>query len=88
MTERTLSIVKPDAVAAGHLGEILAALEHSGLKIVAGKMKKLSTRKATSTGQILHPAAYCLLKSMQEGSLERETSTRERAAQVLEHFDE
>lgn len=57
-------------------------------KIVAGKMKKLSTRKASSTGQILHPAAYCLLKSMQEGSLERETSTRERAAQVLEHFDE
>ncbi|MEC9465250.1 MAG: nucleoside-diphosphate kinase [Myxococcota bacterium] len=48
MTERTLSIVKPDAVAAGHLGEILAALEHSGLKIVAGKMVHLTPTQAAA----------------------------------------
>ncbi len=36
--ERTLSIVKPDAVAAGHTGEILRRIEASGLRIVALKM--------------------------------------------------
>ena len=46
MTERTLSIVKPDAVASGHLGDILAALESSGLKVVAGKMLHLTSAQA------------------------------------------
>ena len=38
MTERTLSIVKPNAVEAGHIGDILRMFEAQGLKIVAGKM--------------------------------------------------
>ena len=37
--ERTLSIVKPDAVAAGHLGAVLDQIEQSGLRIVAMKMQ-------------------------------------------------
>ena len=40
--ERTLSIVKPDAVADNHIGDILARFEHNGLKIVAAKMMQLS----------------------------------------------
>ncbi len=44
--ERTLSIVKPDAVAKGHTGQILARLEAAGLKIVAAKMLWLSRSKA------------------------------------------
>ncbi len=35
--ERTLSIIKPDAVAKNVVGEILARFEKSGLKIVAMK---------------------------------------------------
>ena len=35
MTERTLSIIKPDAVAAGQSGRILAHLEQEGFRIVA-----------------------------------------------------
>src|SRR5687768_6875081 len=46
MTERTLSIVKPDAVAKGHIGAILNRFEKSGLKIVATKMLWLSKPKA------------------------------------------
>lgn len=44
--ERTLSIVKPDAVAKGHVGEILARFEKAGLKIAATKMVWLSRPKA------------------------------------------
>ena len=39
-TERTLAIIKPDAVAAGDTGHIIARLEKEGFTIVA--MKKLS----------------------------------------------
>ena len=44
--ERTLSIVKPDAVAKNVIGEIYARFEKAGLKIVAAKMKHLSRREA------------------------------------------
>ena len=46
MVERTLSIVKPDAVQKGLTGAILSRLEGAGLKIVAGKMVWLSKQKA------------------------------------------
>ncbi len=46
MTERTLSIVKPDAVENGHIGNILARFEKAGLKIVATRMIWLSKAKA------------------------------------------
>lgn len=44
--ERTLSIVKPDAVEAGATGEILVRIERSGLRIVALKMLRLSEQQA------------------------------------------
>ena len=40
--ERTLSIVKPDAVARNVIGEIYARFEKAGLKIVAARMARLS----------------------------------------------
>ena len=40
--ERTLSIIKPDAVAKNVIGEIYSRFEQAGLKIVAAKMKHLS----------------------------------------------
>ena len=40
--ERTLSIIKPDAVAKNHIGEIYARFEAAGLNIVASKMLRLS----------------------------------------------
>ena len=44
--ERTLSIIKPDAVAAGHMGEIITTFEENGLRIVAAKMLHLTQREA------------------------------------------
>ncbi len=44
--ERTLSIIKPDAVAKNVVGEIYSRFEKAGLKIVASKMKYLSRREA------------------------------------------
>ncbi|MGI8895533.1 MAG: nucleoside-diphosphate kinase [Casimicrobiaceae bacterium] len=44
--ERTLSIIKPDAVAKNVIGEIYSRFEKSGLKIVAARMAKLSRAEA------------------------------------------
>ena len=44
--ERTLSIIKPDAVAKNHIGDILSRFEKAGLKIAATKMKQLSRAEA------------------------------------------
>ena len=44
--ERTLAIVKPDAVAAGATGRILARLEQEGFRIVAMRLARLSTADA------------------------------------------
>lgn len=44
--QRTLTIVKPDAVAAGNTGNILAHLEREGFRIVALRKLRLSTAQA------------------------------------------
>ncbi len=44
--ERTLSIVKPAAVATNVIGDLYARFDKNGLKIVASKMKHLSRREA------------------------------------------
>ncbi len=44
--ERTFSIIKPDAVAAGHAGAILALLEKEGFKIRGLRMTRLSKAQA------------------------------------------
>jgi nucleoside-diphosphate kinase len=44
--ERTLSIIKPDAVAKNVIGQIYSRFEGAGLRIVAAKMKHLSSAEA------------------------------------------
>ena len=44
--ERTLSIIKPDAVAKNVIGEIYSRFEQAGLKIVAAQMKHLTQAEA------------------------------------------
>lgn len=44
--QRTLSIIKPDAVSNNHIGQIYTRFEQNGLKIIASKMKHLSTKEA------------------------------------------
>jgi Nucleoside diphosphate kinase len=47
-TEKTFSIIKPDAVERNKIGEITAMLESAGLRIVASKRIKLDQEKAAA----------------------------------------
>ncbi len=44
--ERTLSIIKPDAVGNNHIGNIISRFEKAGLRIVGAKMKHLNQKDA------------------------------------------
>ena len=44
--ERTLSIIKPDGVSRGIIGEVIKRLEKSGIQIVAMKMLKMTKKQA------------------------------------------
>ena len=44
--ERTLSIIKPDAVAHNHIGAIIARFEANGLSVIAARMLRLSPEEA------------------------------------------
>ena len=46
-TNRTFTMIKPDAVAEGHSGAILKIIEEAGFRIVALKMVKLSKDRAS-----------------------------------------
>jgi nucleoside-diphosphate kinase len=45
-TERTLTIIKPDAVAAGHIGDIIKIFEANHLKIVRARLVNLTKKEA------------------------------------------
>jgi nucleoside-diphosphate kinase len=42
----TLAIIKPDAVAAGNAGKIIALLEEQGFRLLAGRMTRLTREQA------------------------------------------
>jgi nucleoside-diphosphate kinase len=44
--ERTLTIIKPDAVAKGAIGQIVARFEQAGLKVLAARLLHLSPEQA------------------------------------------
>lgn len=52
MTERTLAILKPDAVSRGLIGEALLRLEHKGLRIVGLKMLQVTPKDAERLYQV------------------------------------
>ena len=47
--EKTLSIIKPDAVAKNIIGKIYSRFEKAGLKIVAARMQHLSSMRSYQT---------------------------------------
>ncbi|HVM95449.1 MAG TPA: nucleoside-diphosphate kinase [Candidatus Acidoferrales bacterium] len=71
MGERTLSIVKPDAVAKHVIGDILRRFEAAGLRIAAGKLTHLSPETAAQF-YIVHkerPFYQDLIKFMSAGPI-------------------
>jgi nucleoside-diphosphate kinase len=67
--ERTFAIIKPDAVAAGQSGEILAMIQKTGFRIVGMKMKRLSQIEAEGFYAVHkeRPFYGSLVKFMTEG---------------------
>ena len=81
--ERTFANVKPDAVAAGHAGEILAAIEKAGFRILALRMTRLTEQQAQGFYAVHaeKPFFAGLVKFMTEGpivvmALERDDAIR------------
>lgn len=81
--EKTFSIIKPDAVASGKAGKILALVEENGFRIVAMRMAKLSQSQAEGFYAVHkeRPFYGSLVKFMTEGpvvllALEREDAVR------------
>ena len=81
--QRTFSIVKPDAVASGKAGKILALLEANGFRIIALRMVKLSQSQAEGFYAVHRerPFYASLVKFMTEGpvivmALEREDAVK------------
>src|SRR6185436_10014766 len=68
-TERTFSIIKPDAVAANHIGGVTAKLEAAGLRVLASKMVRLSETQAKAFYAVHkeRPFYNDLVKFMTEG---------------------
>lgn len=81
--EKTFSIIKPDAVASGKAGKILALLEQNGFRIAALRMVKLSQSQAEGFYAVHkeRPFYGSLVKFMTEGpvivmALEREDAVK------------
>lgn len=79
--ERTLGIIKPDAVAHRHTGGILSLIEQNGFRIVALKMRRLSQAEAEAFYEVHRERPFFsgLVKFMTEGpvivlALERENA--------------
>jgi len=83
MPERTLAIIKPDAVGRGKAGAILSRLEQDGFRVVALRMARLTKRQAEGFYQVHQgkPFFASLTEFMSSGPcipmvLEREDAIR------------
>jgi nucleoside-diphosphate kinase len=81
--ERTFSIIKPDAVAAGQAGEILAMISKAGFRILALRMTRLTEAQAQRFYEVHREKPFygSLVKFMSEGpiivmALEREDAVK------------
>lgn len=81
MTERTLAILKPDSVAAGRTGTILACLEEEGFRLAGIKRVRLSVEQARAFYAVHRERPFFegLIRFMTEGpvvpvALERENA--------------
>jgi len=83
--ERTLSIIKPDAAAAGQVGAILSILEKAGFRILAMRMLKLNQAQAEGFYAVHRgkPFFPSLVRFMTEGPVIVMALERENAIQAL-----
>jgi nucleoside-diphosphate kinase len=69
--ERTLSIIKPDAVSKNLIGQIYARLEQAGLAIVAARMLRLTPQQASEFYEVHRERPFYtdLVKFMTSGPI-------------------
>lgn len=69
--QRTFSIIKPDAVAAGQAGEILAMIQKAGFKVLGLRMTRLSETQAQGFYAVHRERPFFagLVKFMTEGPI-------------------
>jgi nucleoside-diphosphate kinase len=69
--ERTFAIIKPDAVAAGQAGEILATIQQAGFKVLALRMTRLTEAQAQGFYAVHRERPFYagLVKFMTEGPI-------------------
>ncbi len=83
--EKTLTIIKPDATSAGHLGEIVTQLERAGFRILGIKMVHL-TRAQAEAFYAVHrerPFFGSLVEFMTEGPIVPMALERDNAIAAL-----
>jgi len=85
--ERTLSIIKPDAVAKNVIGQIYSRFEQAGLKVVAAQMRHLNRKEAEGFYAVHRgrPFFNDLVKFMMSGPVMIQVLEGENA--VLKHRD-
>lgn len=79
----TLTMIKPDAVAAGHSGKIIDMIIGAGFKIEAMKLTKLSTEKAEAFYAVHKERPFFgdLVKFMTEGPIVAAVLSKENAVE-------
>ena len=85
MSERTLTILKPDAVAAGKVGAILEHLEREGFRFLAMKRLRLSPEQARAFYAVHRDRPFydALVRFMTEGPVVVVALSRENAVSHL-----
>tara|TARA_B100000953_G_scaffold78056_1_gene63369 strand:+ start:5609 stop:6052 length:444 start_codon:yes stop_codon:yes gene_type:complete len=86
--ERTLAIIKPDAVAKNFIGEILAQIEENGLHIIASKMTHLSKEEMEEfySEHSKRPFYNSLVKYMSSGPVMVQVFEGENAIEALRNI--
>lgn len=86
--ERTLAIIKPDAVAKNFIGEILAQIEENGLHIIASKMTHLSKEEVEEfySEHSKRPFYNSLVKYMSSGPVMVQVFEGENAIETLRNI--
>ena len=86
--ERTLAIIKPDAIAKNFIGKILAQIEENGLHIIASKMMYLSKEEAEEfyCEHSKRPFYNSLVKYMSSGPVMVQVFEGENAIEALRNI--
>ena len=86
--ERTLAIIKPDAVAKNFIGKILAQIEENGLYIIASKMIHLSKEEAEEfySEHSKRPFYNSLVKYMSSGPVMVQVFEADNAIETLRNI--